>query len=377
MNTLRMVLLNPGPVTITETVRQALTGPDACPREPEFKALIGRVAQRLVDVVHGGPAYAAVILEGSGTAALEACMSSVVPPDGTLLVVANGGYGERLCQIAGTHRIAVVPYRVPWGACVDLAAIETLLAQHRGRVSHVAWVHHETTTGHLNPLGELADLARKHGAATIVDAMSSYAGLPINLQELKVDYLIASASKCMQAVAGLSFVIYRRQALLDGADVPARSFYLDLRAQAEFLQTASAMRFTAPVQLYYALEQALIEWSQETEWGRFSRYLENHTVLVDGLAELGFRFAEPPERSARLVTVVAEPTHPAYRFQAMHDHVYRCGYTVYPDKGSQAGTFRLANIGAIDRHDIAGFLQALRQYLHQHGLLGQLYSGRD
>lgn len=199
----RRVLLNPGPVTTSDTVKQALVVPDTCPREREFKALIARVAQQLVDVVHGDDRYVALIFEGSGTAAVEACISSVVPQDKGVLVVNNGGYGQRMIEIAQVHQLDVVPYVILWGACLYLAAVESLLQAHRGRISHLAVVHHETTTGMLNPIAECAVLAHRYDAGIIVDAMSLYAGLPIDVGQLELDY----PSKCLQTVAGLRSAI--------------------------------------------------------------------------------------------------------------------------------------------------------------------------
>ena len=373
----RNVLLNPGPVTTSDTVKQALVVPDTCPREREFKALIARVAQQLVDVVHGGDRYVAVIFEGSGTAAVEACISSVVPQDRAILVVSNGGYGQRMVEIAQVHQLNVVPYVIPWGDCLDLATVESSLQAHRGRISHLAMVHHETTTGMLNPIAECAELTHRYDAEIIVDAMSSYAGLPIDISQLELDYLVASSSKCLQAVAGLSFVICRHDSLRQCAKLQPRSYYLNLWAQYCLFEAESCIRFTAPVQVFHALDQALGEWFEETEQGRYHRYLENYTELVAGLQRLGFRSLLPADQRSKLVTAVIEPTHVGYDYHHMHDYLYERGFTIYPDKGSVQGAFRLASFGQIDRSDIRAFLNALEQYLIEMDLLGDLYNDGD
>lgn len=369
----RNVLLNPGPVTTTDTVKQALMVPDVCPRESEFKTLMARVRRRLVDVVHGGDEYAAVIFAGSGTAAVEACISSVVPHGKAVLIVDNGGYGHRMREIAQVYQIDVVPYSIPWGEYPDLGAVESLLSQHRGRVSHLAIVHHETTTGMLNPVAACASLAHQYGAEIIVDGMSSYAGIPIDIGELELDYLAASSSKCIQGMANLSFVICLRKSLQKCAQVQPRSYYLDLNAQHCFFEAESCVRFTAPVQLFYALDQALTEYFEETEQGRHQRYEENYTELVNGIRQLGFRFLLPADQHSRLATTLIEPTHPAYSYGEMHDYMYERGFTIYPDKGATEGAFRLANIGEIDREDIGAFLNALKEYLVQASLIDHLY----
>lgn len=374
---LRRVLLNPGPVTTTDTVKQALLVPDTCPREREFKEVITRVTRRLVEVVGGGDEYMAVLFEGSGTAVLEACIASIVPPDRALLVVSNGGYGQRLLDIARVYQLDVVLYSIPWGAYPYVGAVERLLGAHQGRVSHLAVVHHETTTGMLNPVTEMAALAHHYGAETIVDAMSSYAGLPIDVKRSGIDYLVASSSKCVQAIPGLSFVICLRESLVRHTLAQPRSYYLDLHAQMAMLQSEGCMRFTAPVQILHALDQALREWFEETGEGRYRRYRENYRELVDGLGELGFRFLLPPEQRSQLVTTVIEPTHPAYSYDRLHDYLYERGFTIYPDKGSAEGTFRLASFGQIDRNDIRAFLKALECYITETGIAGRLYEGSE
>lgn len=373
----RNVLLNPGPITTTDTVKQALVVPDICPREREFKAVMARVRRRLVDVVRGGDEYAAVIFAGSGTAAVEACISSVVPRGKAVLIVDNGGYGQRMLEIAQVYQLEVVPYSIPWGDSPDLEAIESLLSQHQGRVSHLAIVHHETTTGMLNPIAACASLAHQYGAEIIVDGMSSYAGVPINIRELELDYFAASSSKCIQGMANLSFVICQRKSLQKCAQVQPRSYYLDLYAQHCFFEAEACVRFTAPVQLFYALDQALKEYFEETEQGRYQRYVESYNELVNGIQQLGFRFLLPADQHSRLATTVIEPTHPAYCYDHMHDYLYERGFTIYPDKGAAEGAFRLANIGEINREDIRAFLNVLRQYLIEMNLIGHLYDGGD
>ena len=373
MSIQRNVLLNPGPVTTTDTVKQALVVPDICPRESEFGELMARVSRRLVEVVHGGDEYVAVIFGGSGTASVEACISSVVPRDKGMLIVDNGAYGQRMIEIAQTYQIEVVPYRLPWGDYPDLAVIESLLRQHQGQVSHLAIVHHETTTGMLNPLEACTSLAHQCGAEIIVDAVSSYAGLPINIKELELDYLMSSANKCIQGMAGLSFVICRRQSLLQSAQVQPRSYYLNLYAQHRFFEAHHQTRFTPPVQVFYALDQALTEYFEETEQGRHQRYVDSYNELVNGLRQLGFRFLLPPHQRSKLLTAVIEPIHPAYSYDQMHDYLYERGFTVYPGKGAKEKTFRLANIGQIDRNDIRDFLNVLRQYLVETDMIGHPY----
>ena len=363
----RNILLNPGPATTSQEVKEAQVVPDICPREQEFGDLLDGIRADLVRIVHGEADCVAVLFGGSGTAAMEAVVSSVVPPGGRVLVVENGAYGTRFVEIAERHGIDVVSSRIPYGEPPDTNALASLLAINQG-ITHVFVIHHETTTGMLNPVREIAKVARKHGAAVILDAMSSYAGLPIDLRELPVDYLISSSNKCIQGMAGISFVICRR-ALLTEANNHSRTYYLDLLEQHRYFEKTRQTRFTPPVQTCYALRRAIDEFFAEGEGGRYARYGHNWELLYRGLASLGFRFLLPREWESGILIAVCEPNHAAYNFNDMHDYLYARGFTIYPGKGAQEATFRLSIIGDLGEEDIGAFLGALSDYLRERGVV--------
>lgn len=361
-----MILLNPGPANTTETVKRAMTKPDICPRETEFGDVMERVSDGIVKVVHQGSDYVAVLFGGSGTAAVEAAVASTVSDSGRLLVVNNGAYGQRIGQIAAQYRMPHDVEDFGVGGWPELDRISAALSRHR--YSHVAVVHHETTTGMLNPVREIASLAHAAGAHVIVDAMSSYAGIPIDAADLGADYLISSSNKCIQGMAGLSFVIGRKDLVEGLKSLPGRSSYLDLAAQYRFFLNAHQMRFTPPVQIVYALDQALTEFFEETQEGRWKRYLACFEALDGGVRELGFRRLLPEHQLSRILTAYLEPDHPAYDYDVMHDHLKRRGYTIYPGKGAKKATFRLANMGAIAVEDMRGFVGGLRETVNEMGL---------
>lgn len=373
-----MILLNPGPANTTASVKRALLAEDICPRERSFGELMARVARQLVQVVRPpltvrpdrgdteDPAYVAVLFGGSGTAAVEAVIASAVPERGRLLVVDNGAYGKRVAEIAEAYGIAHDAARFAWGELPDLEQIGARLAS--GAYSHLAVIHHETTTGMLNPVAELAALCRQHGVSLIVDAMSSYAGLPIDVEQLGADYLASSANKCIQGMPGLAFVICRRTAL-EALHVPrGRSLYLNLLAQHRFFEGRGQMRYTPPVQVVYALAQALDEFFVEGQDGRHRRYLACFEALDRGMHELGFRRLLPDGASSRILTAYLEPDHPGYSYDELHDRLFERGYTIYPGKGAAQATFRLANMGAITPDDMVGFCAALGQVIEEMGL---------
>ena len=296
----RKILLNPGPATTTDTVKQAMVVEDICPREKDFGQLLDSVKDDLVKVVHGEGTYIAALFTASGTGGLEAAITSAVPKGKKLLVVENGAYGTRMVRLAETFGIPVVRYQLPYGEYPDLNEIERLLIENEG-ISHLAVVHHETTTGMLNPVKEISDLAHATGVEVIVDAMSSFAGIPIDLRQWNAEYLISSSNKCIQGMAGMVFVIFKEE-LLQKIKETKRSFYFDLYSQYTGFEMTGQMQFTPPVQVAYALRQAIDEYFVETENGRWNRYQENYETLHAGLSKLGFNFLLPDNQQSKILT---------------------------------------------------------------------------
>ncbi len=253
---MRTILLNPGPVSLSERVRAALLGPDLCHREPEFATLQDGLRRKLL-AVYDLPAadWGACLLTGSGTAAVEAMIASMVPREGRLLVAENGVYGERISRIAEVYCIATTRIRATWGDRLDLDAIAQALdsAPH----SHLAAVHHETTTGRLNELAALAAVCREAKARLLLDGVSSFGAEHLDFEAWHIDACAATANKCLHGVPGTAFVILRRAAL--AAAAVSRSVYFDLR---EYLakQDDHGTPFTQSVQTFYALDAALDEF---------------------------------------------------------------------------------------------------------------------
>lgn len=362
----RKILLNPGPATTSATVKEALVQSDICPREREFGDLMQEIATDLVRVVSGDTdEYVAVLFAGSGTAAMEACVASLPGPGKKILIVENGAYGTRMRQIAEIYEIPVVSYRILYGDYPDLSQVEALIAADD--ISHVFVVHHETTTGMLNPVADISRLAFRYGREIVVDAMSSLGGIPINVQETPYDYIISSANKCLQGMPGLSFVICKRKSLMAGGK-KRRSYYLDLPAQYQGFHSTHQMPFTPPVQVAYALRQALREFFAEGQEGRSARYRKNFDILYAGLKALGFGFLLPPEQESGILLAVCEMDHPAFSFDDLHDFLYARGFTIYPGKGAKEATFRLSILGDLYPEDIHSFLKHLKEYLVQSGI---------
>jgi 2-aminoethylphosphonate-pyruvate transaminase len=306
-------------------------------------------------------------MQGSGTFAIESVLSSVVPPDGRLLVLANGGYGERMLQIAERLKIATTIQRWPEDASPDLETVRQLLTSD-SPPTHLAIVHLETTTGILNPIDEIAQIAREQGCRVIVDAMSSFGGVPIDLAALQSDYLVSSANKCLEGVPGFSYVLARREALESSLGY-SRSISLDLLAQWHGLERNGQFRFTPPTHALLAFAQALKELREEGGVAaRAERYRANRATLLAGMRRLGFREYLAPERQSDVITSFRYPEDPAFDFEEFYRLLAARGMVIYPGKVSRADCFRIGTIGRIFAEQVKALLAEIEAVLAQIGV---------
>lgn len=353
----RAVLLNPGPVNVDRRVREALTYPDVCHREPEVAALLDAVRDKVTRVCGGGDHHTGVVLTGSGTAALEAALTSAVPPDGRVLVLDNGHYGQRLAQIAGVYGIACLRLRFGWTVPIDLLALDAALAADPG-ISHVAMVHHETSTGMLNPLRAVGEIVARYGRELVVDAISSLGAEDLDVVRDRVGWCVGSANKALEGLPGVSFVVARRSAFEALADVRPRSFSLDLHRQYLAQCRDRAPAFTPAVQILYAFDRALDLTLAEGVATRTARYAGLAQRLRKGLADRGFTFLLGEEHRSHSITSVGLP--PGICYDVLHDGLKREGFVIYAGQGELSGRyFRLANMGQLRPVDIAAFLESL------------------
>jgi 2-aminoethylphosphonate-pyruvate transaminase len=350
-----VILLNPGPVNVSPRVTAALARGDVCHREPECYELLERIRCRLLEAFAPNGGFRTVLVSGSGTAAVEAAVASVLSPAGKLVVVANGVYGERMAAMAAAHRLPHTVVGGEWTAPPDLTAVERAIREPG--VEAVAVVHHETTTGFLTPLPEVGALARRHGKLLLVDAVSGLAGDALDLDAVGADLVAGTSGKCIQAFPGMAFVLVRTEVLERLRGHPSRSLYLSLGTYA-----ASAMPFTPAVQVAYALDEALAELLEEGVAARIRRYAAAARFLRDGFARLGLVCALPPERRSNTITSLRMPA--GHTWASLHDGLRARGFVVYEGQGKLASElFRVANMGAIAQADFERFLVALGEVL--------------
>ncbi len=361
----RTILLNPGPATTTDSVKHALVVSDICHREKDFTSIVDSVRKDLTRIATKSPQdYASVLFTSSGTGAVEATISSVVPPNKKILIVNNGAYGQRMIDIAKVHSIGFVEDRYDWTCAPNLNRLERIVTDTKD-LECIGLVHHETTSGLLNPMEEVGAIAKRHNLTYIVDAMSSFAGRVFDAKENNIDFLISSSNKCIQGIAGISFVICNREELERIREYPPRTVYFDVYAHYKKLESSGETPFTPAVQTIYALRTAIDEFFDEGAIGRQERYSRNWHTLVKGMDDIGFRRLHLDGKNSNILTSFVEPDVKEYNFDKMHDLLYQKGFTIYPGKVGDARTFRIANLGAINYQDIERFIGAMKQTLDE------------
>jgi 2-aminoethylphosphonate-pyruvate transaminase len=351
----KICLLNPGPVTLTRRVQQALLRPDLCHREPEFSALQEDVRARLARVYPETTAdYTAVLPTGSGTAAVEAMTGSLVPPGGKAFVAANGIYGERIASILQAQGKDHVVVRSEWTQPINFAEVERTLAED-ARVTHVLAVHHETTTGRLNDLAALGAICRRRGVGLLVDAVSSFAGEAIDFAAWNVEACAATANKCLHGVPGIAFVLARRDTFKKRAS-GSRCLYLDLFRNYQE-QNRGQPLFTPAVHVLYAFQEALAELEESGGWqSRHVHYCRLSQVLRDGLRRQGVSLLLPDEQtySATLTSFVLPE---GVSFPALHARLKGAGFVIYPGQHVlKESIFRVAVMGDLSAAEIERFV---------------------
>jgi 2-aminoethylphosphonate-pyruvate transaminase len=361
-----LLLLTPGPLTTGKRVKEVMVH-DWGSRDAAFLNINGEVLARLPEIVNGAGDYVTVPMQGSGTFAVEAMLTTFVPPDGHVLLLINGAYGHRAKKILDIARRKVSVHETPEDTPPDLAAVERLLKQDAA-ITHVFAVHCETTSGILNPIADIGALAQKYGKHFLLDSMSAFGALPLDAQVLRVEAIAASSNKCIEGVPGLGFVIARRAALEQTAG-NATTLVLDLHDQWRNFEKTGQYRFTPPIHVIVSFHQALTEFFAEGgQPGRGKRYAENGRVLIEGMRALGFEPLLRDELQAPIIVTFRMPADPAFRFQAFYDALKERGYVIYPGKLTVADSFRIGCIGRLYPDHMRGALAAIRDILDEMGV---------
>lgn len=351
-------LLTPGPLSTAPATRQAMLR-DWGSRDPDFVAQVTEVRERLVRMAGGTPeSHAAVLLQGSGTFSVEAMIGTFVPRDGRLLVLVNGAYGRRMCRIAEVMGRRVVSVCVPDTEPVNAAAVDLALATDR-EITHVAIVHCETTTGLLNPVEEIARVVAFHERRLLVDAMSAFGSIPLDVPAVGADAVAASSNKCLEGPPGMGFVIARRAALAECSG-NSHSLSLDLHDQQARFERDGQWRFTPPTHVLAALHTALrLHDAEGGVAGRGARYRESCRLLVDGMRKLGFETLLPDGLQAPIIVTFHLP--PTLDFEGFYAALAERGFLIYPGKLTEVPTFRVGCIGDLQPDELRAFVRTVAE----------------
>lgn len=353
------VLLNPGPVLTSPRVKSALVHHDLCHRDSDYSEFVRGLEGKLRRVFRGGSEHSILLLTGSGTAAMEAAISSTVPPGRKLLVVANGAFGERIGEIADLHKIPRVTLRYEWGKLPDSVDVERALASDPD-IFAVAMIHHETSVGLLNPVTEVGAVCRRYDRLFMVDAVSSLGGEDLDVVRDGIDICFSSANKCLHAVSGVSFLCVHDRVWERIEDVQPRVYYLDMKRYRRYARDLAQTPFTPAVSTFFALDAALDELIAAGLDTRNRQYRARSQRIRAALADLGFAPMTSSGHESYGISSLLVPGD--VRFEDLYRELKARGYIVYDSKEHLAGrVVQIANMGELSDDMIDGFLAALRE----------------
>ena len=354
------LLLTPGPLSTTKTVKAAMLK-DWCTWDNDYNMVVQEIRHKLVHYATNNVAqYTSVLMQGSGTFAVEAMIGSAVPRTGKLLCIANGAYGNRIVQIANILGIDNIVQDSTELGQINLQLVEKNLSENPD-ITHVIVVHCETTTGMLNPIDEISKIVKSYQKVFMVDAMSSFGGIAMDIDTLQIDYLVSSANKCIQGVPGFGFVIAKTEELKK-CKGNARSLSLDLYDQWQVMEKSNGKwRYTSPTHVVRAFYQALLELEEEGgPVAREKRYRTNQKILVKGMRDLGFETVLPDDCHSPIITGFVSPTDESYSFNGFYQTIKKEGFVIYPGKVTNLESFRIGNIGDVHPLDIERLLEVIK-----------------
>ena len=355
------LLLTPGPLTTSDSVKETMMT-DWCTWDEDYNLhIVQELRKELLGIATKTPEeYTTVLLQGSGTYCVEAVIGATIGKNNKLLICSNGAYGDRMGNIAEYYHLDYDMLAFEETEQVSVEYVDDYLSNNSD-ITHVAFVHCETTTGILNPIKELSHVVKMHGKKLIVDCMSSFGGIPLDVHELGIDFLMSSSNKCIQRVRGFGFVIARRSELMHCKGV-ARSLSLDIYDQWETMEKGNGKwRFTSPTHVVRSFKQALTELiSEGGVEARYARYCENHRILVDGMRSLGFKTLLEDAIQSPIITSFLYPK-AGFDFKSFYMALKSKGFVIYPGKISKADTFRIGNIGDVYPEDFKRLVETVKE----------------
>jgi 2-aminoethylphosphonate-pyruvate transaminase len=369
----RYTLFNPGPVVTSAGVKAALVHYDVCHRDEDYSGVVRRLQQKLRPVFGASEEHEMLLLTGSGTAAMEMAVASVVPQGKKILTIANGAFGERLGEIARLHNLPHVSLSCPWGSLPDPAALETMLVGDPD-VAVVAMIHHETSIGVVNPVGAVGRICRARGVTLVVDAVSSLGAEDLDVVRDNIDVCFSSANKCLHSVSGVSFVCVAPHVWPRIADIAPRVYYLDLKRYRRYLTDVAQTPFTPAVSSFFALEKALDELNEQGGiQARRETYRRRNLLIRRVLTDLGFQSFTNTGRESHTIFTARVPAF--VDIDTLYTRMKDRGFIIYRCKGALgAHHIQIANMGELPDATIDAFLGAMAEVV---GLARSAASSKD
>ena len=354
-------LLTPGPLTTTATVKQEMLK-DRCTWDDDYKSVTQTIRKQLLELAQVTETdYTTVLMQGSGSFVVESVLTTAIGEEDKVLIITNGAYGERIVEMAKVLKLQHTVFSVPYNEQPSPHEVKSLL-ENDSTITHVAIVHCETTTGIINPIHEIGGVVKGLDKTFIVDAMSSFGGVPMDLAALGIDYLISSANKCIQGVPGFGFVIAKIEEL-EKCKGQARSVALDLYNQWDVMKLDGKWRFTSPTHVVAAFAKALEELAEEGGIrARYERYANNNRILRSQLQALGFNVYISERLQSPIITTFLFP-YEGFSFDHFYNAMKKAGFVIYPGKLTDVDTFRIGNIGDIHEDDMKTLCKVIENYM--------------
>ncbi|PPR52097.1 MAG: 2-aminoethylphosphonate--pyruvate transaminase [Alphaproteobacteria bacterium MarineAlpha5_Bin10] len=356
-------LLTPGPLTTSKRTKEAMLH-DWGSRDKDFINLNHSIRKSLIKLIDGENDYQCVPMQGSGTFAVESMISSLTPKNAKILILINGAYGQRMKKMCDYINKNYIDYVVPENTTHDLIEIEKIIESNKD-LTHIFAVYCETTSGILNPVQEIAELAEKKNLSLFIDAMSAFGALPLNSKKTKFDALAASSNKCLEGVPGVGFVLMKNE-VIKNAKGNCHSLSLDLYDQWQAMEQNKQWRFTPPTHVLAAFSEAIKEHEKEGGiYGRYKRYSNNCKIICEGMKKIGFKQLLTDELQAPIIITFMQPKNSNFNFQKFYDALSQKDFLIYPGKLTVAETFRIGCIGSLNDEDMHSAISAIKEVLKE------------
>ena len=308
-----------------------------------------------------------VPMQGSGSFSVEAMLGSFIPHEGKVLVLSNGAYGARIAQTLGYLKrnhtvIDKGDYMPPRGEEVTAAL------KADPEITHVIVVHCETSSGILNPIKEISEAVYAEGRKLIIDSMSAFGAIPLEISDVRFEAMVSSANKCIEGVPGFGF-IFATKTELEAAKGRSHSLCLDVHAQWAHMNKTGQWRFTPPTHVVVAFVEALRAHTAEGGVAaRGTRYAKNRDVMVSGMRELGFETLLKDRWLSPIIVTFFCPADPKFDFDDFYNLMKAKGFIIYPGKLTVVASFRIGCIGQMDEHVMVKVVTAAKETLKEMGV---------